>query len=97
MHGQAPCLLSNRSINPNQSLEATNMLPASIKLQIKSHIIVAKAMSALTDNGLSYEAACKNNGIGMILQIFKTEMNDLESVTGPLEGSILLITASIIY
>ena len=97
MHGQAPCLLTSRSIHPDQSLEATDLLPASVRLQIKSHIIVAKAISALTENGLSHEAACRNNMIGMILQIFKEQINDLESVSGPLEGYFPLMMPSIIY
>lgn len=92
MNGQAACLLTSRSFHPDQSLEATNLLPPSIRLQLKSHMIFSKAMSALSDNGLSYEAAQKNNAIGMILSIFKSQVDDLETESGPLDGSLSLIT-----
>lgn len=86
MSGQAPSLLNEKSIYQDKPLHAMTMLPASIRVQIKSHIIVANAMTALNENGLSYHAACQSNGIEMILRIFKDRLMDLESESMPLEG-----------
>lgn len=83
--GQAPSLLNEKSIYQDKPLHAMTMLPASIRVQIKSHIIVANAMTALNENGLSYHAACQSNGIEMILRIFKDRLMDLESESMPLE------------
>ena len=88
MHGQAPCLLNEKSGSGYQDepLHKMSALSASIRLQIKSHIIVSNAMNALNENGLSYHAACQSNGIGMIIRIFKDQLIDLESESLPLEG-----------
>lgn len=86
MNGQAPSLLNEKSAYEDKPLHAMNVLPASIMVQIKSHIIVANAMTALNENGLSYHAACQNNGIGMIIRIFKDRLTDLESESMPLKG-----------
>lgn len=93
MNGHAPSLLNEKSAYEDKPLHALSVLPASIRLQIKSHIIVANAMTALNENGLSYHAACQNNGIGMIIRIFKDRLVDLESESMPLEGFATFVAA----
>lgn len=86
MNGQAPSLLNEKSAYQDKPLHAMSALPASIKLQLKSQIIVADAMIALNENGLSYHAACQSNGIRMITRIFNDRLIDLEAESMPLEG-----------
>lgn len=86
MNGQAPSLLNEKSAYKDKPLHTMSTLPANIRVQIKSHIIVANAMTALSENGLSYHAACQNNGIEMIIRIFKDRLFELESESTPLEG-----------
>lgn len=88
VNGQAPSLLNERSEYQDKPLHAMSVLPASIRLQLKSHIIIANAMTALNENGLSYHVACQNNGIGRTIRIFKDRLIELESESVPLEGSM---------
>lgn len=61
-------------------------LPSNIRLQVRSHIVVARAMSALQGIGLVQSAIQQSSSIAMILDNSIAQIDDVEAEFAPLEG-----------